>query len=216
MRRSVVLLAAAAAVLFPACRAAAADLELQQFAQKAPPSGSLLVATEKLGDPAFAKSVILIVDSDDQGTVGLMINRQTTVPISRIFKRKRAGSDPVYIGGPVELRSVQALLRSSVRVSDATRVVGSVYDTADRDAIEKGIDSRAGPSKFRLYLGYAGWGPGQLQHEISLGAWSMMAASAAIVFDSHPDSLWTRLNARLHMQIVKNVRHKTSEISMVR
>ncbi|MGH9654267.1 MAG: YqgE/AlgH family protein, partial [Bryobacteraceae bacterium] len=127
MRRSLVLLAATAAVLFPACRAAAAaDLELQQFAQKSPPAGRLLVATEKLGDPAFAQSVILIVDSDDQGTVGLMINRRTTVPISRIFKRKRAGSDPVYIGGPVELRSVQALLRSSVRVSDATRVVGGV------------------------------------------------------------------------------------------
>jgi putative transcriptional regulator len=215
MRRSLVLLAAAAAILLPAC-GAAAGLELLQFPQKPPPAGSLLVATEKLGDPAFAQSVILIVDNGGQGTVGLMINRRTKVPISRIFKEKRAGSDPVYIGGPVDFTSVQALLRSSSKVNGAMKVVGNVYDTADKDAIEKGIDTRASPSKFRLYLGYAGWGPGQLQHEIGLGAWSVMAGSPATVFDSHPDSLWTRLNARLHMQIVNNVQHNAKEISMVR
>jgi putative transcriptional regulator len=216
MRRSLVLLAAAAAILLPACRAPAAGLELLQFPQRPPPAGSLLVATKKLGDPAFAQSVILIVDSGSQGTVGLMINRRTTVPISRIFKEKRAGSDPVYIGGPVDFTSVQALLRSSSQVSGATKVIGDVYDTTEKDAIEKGIDTRASPSKFRLYLGYAGWAPDQLQHEIGLGAWSVMAGSPAIVFDSHPDSLWTRLNARLHMQIVKSVRHNAKEISMVR
>lgn len=199
MRCGLIGLAIAAGILLPATRAAA-QLEPQQQVH----TGNVLVATDKLGDPAFAQSVILIVNRDDQGTVGLMVNRRTNVPLSKIFPHhKRAGTDPVYIGGPVDLRLAQALLRSSSQIGNATRVLGEVYDTADRDAIEKGMDSHAGPSRFRLYLGYAGWAPGQLEREIMLGAWSVMDGSAAIVFDTHPDSLWTRLNSQLHMRVVR-------------
>lgn len=202
MRCALIGLTIAAGILLPLTRADA-QLEPQQEVR----AGNLLVATEKLGDPAFAQSVILIVNRDDQGTAGLMINRRTKVPLSKIFSRhKRAGSDPVYIGGPVDLTLVQALLRSPSRIGDATRVLENVYSTADKNAIEKGIDSRASPSRFRLYLGYAGWGPGQLESEIALGAWSVMDGSAAIVFDTHPDSLWMRLNAQLHMRVVRFLR----------
>src|SRR6202453_5500016 len=77
--------------------------------------GRLLVASRDLGDPNFAKTVILLVHySEDQGSVGLVINKRTDVPISRVFrdlKEASGRSDPVYIGGPVELNSVLALLK---------------------------------------------------------------------------------------------------------
>ncbi|MGH9584844.1 MAG: YqgE/AlgH family protein [Bryobacteraceae bacterium] len=217
MRRSLTILAAIAGIFLPLGSAAAGDFELLQSTEQDLRAGSLLVATEKLGDPAFAKSVILIVSRDNQGTIGLMINRRTDVPLSKIFpERKRAGSDPVYIGGPVELTLVQALLRSPSPIREATRVIGAVYSTSDKDVIERNIDSRASPSKFRMYLGYAGWGPGQLESEIRLGAWSVETGSAGVVFDSHPDSLWARLNARLHMQIVERLRPLAAGAPMVR
>jgi putative transcriptional regulator len=185
----------------------AGDFAALQVAENDVGVGKLLVASEKLSDPAFAQSVVLIVSRDsDHGTLGLMINHRTDIPFSKIFSNnKSAGNDPVYIGGPVELTLVQALVRSSSRIGKAVRVIEDVYNTSDKDAIEKGINSRADPSKFRLYLGYAGWAPGQLESEMRLGAWSVMNGSAGIVFDTHPDSLWSRLNSRLHMQIVQRL-----------
>jgi putative transcriptional regulator len=67
--------------------------------------------------------------------------------------------------------------------------------------IEKSIASRLDSSKFRVYLGYAGWAPGQLETEIRLGAWSVLEDRPQIVFDPNPDSLWSRLTQQSHMQI---------------
>jgi putative transcriptional regulator len=170
-------------------------------------AGKVLVATEKLGDPAFAESVILIISRDaDGGTLGLMINRRTQVPLSRLFdKNKHVGADPVYIGGPVDLTLVQALLRAPDHPERSTHLVDDVYSTADKRTIEDALRAQLGPSRFRLYLGYAGWAPQQLESEIRLGAWSVIDGSARIVFDPHPDSLWDRLDARRHMQIARFV-----------
>ena len=199
MRRALSFVAIFAAVMMPPSSARAGEGGQDELG-----IGKLLIANEKLGDPTFAESVIVIVSRDsDRGTVGLMVNRRTDVPLSRLFsKRKDVSDDPVYIGGPVDLTLVQVLLRSAFRVEKATRVIGDVYSTDDKNTIEKCI-SHSNPFRFHLYLGYAGWAPGQLESEIKLGAWSVMDGSPEIIFDSHPDSLWTRLNARLHMQIVE-------------
>ena len=165
--------------------------------------GDILVASEKLGDPNFAQSVVLLVQYDeDKGTVGLVINRRTEIPLSRIFpKTKHAPSDPVYMGGPVSVTAVQALLRLPQKSDQATPVVADVYVTGAKELIEKSVSSRVDPSKFRLYLGYAGWAPGQLEAEIDLGAWSVLHSNPDTVFDENPDSLWSRLTRESHMQI---------------
>src|SRR5690349_12583124 len=119
--------------------------------------GDILVANEKLADPNFAQSVILIVQYDDEhGTVGLVINRRTEIPISRIFpESKRASSDPVFMGGPVSITAAQALLRLSKKQDQATPVMADVYITGAKELIEKSVAARLDSSKFRLYLGYA-------------------------------------------------------------
>jgi putative transcriptional regulator len=167
--------------------------------------GDILVASEKLGDPNFARSVVLLVQYDeDKGTVGLVINRRTEIPLSRIFpKTKHAPSDPVYMGGPVSITAVQALLRLSKQTDQATPVVADIYVTGAKELIEKSVASRAGPSKFRLYLGYAGWAPGQLETEIELGAWAVLHSDPDTVFDENPESLWSRLRRESHMQIAR-------------
>jgi putative transcriptional regulator len=166
-------------------------------------TGSLLVASDKLADPNFAESVVLIVQYDpDEGTVGIVINRRSDITISRIFpKMKRASTDPVYMGGPVGITAVQALLRLPEKADQAAHVMGDVYVTGAKEVIEKSIAARAGPSKFRLYVGYAGWAPGQLEGEIRQGAWSVLNRGPKVVFDEDPDSLWDRLTRESHMQI---------------
>jgi putative transcriptional regulator len=166
-------------------------------------AGDVLVASEKLGDPNFAESVVLILEHDDNnGTLGVVINRRSEIPLSRVFPDiKGASSDPVYVGGPVSLSAVQALLRLPNETDDVRHVGGDIYATGSKDVIEKSVRSHAASSKFRLYAGYAGWAPGQLEAEIQIGAWQVLANRSKLSFDSDPDSLWSRLSRESHMQI---------------
>lgn len=165
-------------------------------------AADILVATEKLGDANFAQSVILIIQYNDQGTVGLIINRRTEIPLSKVFpKTKGATADPVYMGGPVGITAAEALLRLPKKADQAANIMADVYVTGAKGLIEKSVASRLDPARFRLYLGYAGWAPGQLEAEIQIGAWSVLSGRPNIVFDRDPDSLWSRLTRDLHMQI---------------
>lgn len=169
--------------------------------------GRLLVASRDLGDPNFAKTVILLVHYDeDKGAVGLVINKRTDVPISRVFHDlKEAGgrNDSVYIGGPVELNSVLALLKSASKPEGAERVFGDVYLISKRDLLSQTLASHTEAAMFHTYLGYAGWGAGQLEHEVELGAWHIVPGDAATVFHADPDSVWPRLIRRTETQIAR-------------
>jgi putative transcriptional regulator len=207
VRRIALISALAAVILFAgASRQQSKTLLVQHGSSDTPAVGRILVASEKLGDPNFSESVVLIVRYDsDTGTLGLMINRRSKVPISRIFPDVTgAKNDPVYVGGPVELSTVQALLRSPDKSDDLVHVLGSVYATASKDIIAKSITSGAEPSKFHLYLGYAGWAAGQLEAEMELGAWSVLRTTPDEIFDEDPDSLWTRLSRKAESQIAFN------------
>src|SRR5271170_2043436 len=167
--------------------------------------GRFLVASRDLGDPNFAKTVILLVHySADMGSVGLVVNRRTDVPISRVFHDlKEAGgrSDPVYVGGPVELNSVLALLKSASKLQGADRVFGDVYLISNKDLLAQTLASRAEATVFHTYIGYAGWGSGQLEHEVELGAWHIMPADVGTVFNADPDSVWEHLIHHTETQI---------------
>jgi putative transcriptional regulator len=167
--------------------------------------GRLLVASRDLGDPNFAQTVILLVRYDqDKGAVGLVINKRTDVPISRVFEDLKEAArrhDPVYVGGPVQLNTVMALLKSPSKPDGAAKVFGDVYLISDKDLLTRTLASSAEATVFHTYVGYAGWGAGQLEHEVELGAWHIMPADAAIVFHADPDSVWPRLIKRTETQI---------------
>src|ERR1700733_379886 len=167
--------------------------------------GRLLVASRDLSDPNFAKTVILLVHyNEGQGAVGLVLNKRTDVPISRVFHDlKEAGGrkDPVYIGGPVDLNSVLALLKAANKPENADKVFSDVYLISNKDLLTKTLASSAEATVFHTYIGYAGWGAGQLEHEVDLGAWHIMPADVGTVFHADPDSVWERLIRRTETQI---------------
>jgi putative transcriptional regulator len=171
--------------------------------------GKLLVASRDLSDPAFSESVILLVRYDEDGTVGLMINRRSGMTISRALRDLNLGSDstdPVYRGGPVEPVSVLALLRSRLQPEGAAPVFGDVFLVSTKDLLEKTLAKGPGPGEFRVYLGYCGWSRGQLENEVRQGSWHIFNRSADLVFDSEPDSMWRRLIARVEQNIAERRR----------
>jgi putative transcriptional regulator len=168
--------------------------------------GKLVVARRDAPDPAFAETVILLVRYDHTGTLGLMINRPTKVPISRALdplKGAKGRSDPVYAGGPVELPNVLGLLKANAMPDGAAHVTGKVYLLSSEALLEKTLAGRPDPEDFRVYLGYCGWGPGQLESESSRGFWQVLNANADIIFDAEPDTLWSRLIARAEQRIAR-------------
>jgi putative transcriptional regulator len=186
-------------VLWAACFTGLAQTPAEQQLR----AGDVLVASEKLGDPNFAERVVLILEHDEaSGTLGVIINHRTEVPLSRVFPDiKGASSDPVYVGGPVSLSAVQALLRLPKDRDELRHIAGDVYATGSKDVIESSVRARVASSKFRLYAGYAGWAPGQLEAEIQIGAWRVLPNRYTLSFDEDPDSLWSRLTRESHMQI---------------
>jgi Uncharacterized ACR, COG1678 len=114
-------------------------------------AGKLLVASRALADPNFAETVVLLVHSDAEGVVGLILNRPTDVPLSRVLEQFEAAkdrSDPVYLGGPVETPAVFGLLRSTAKLDGAEQVFSGVYLISTKTVFEKTISGRPAPAFF--------------------------------------------------------------------
>jgi len=169
-------------------------------------TGKFLVARRGLPSPVFAQSVIFLTHYDRKGAMGLIVNRPTDVPLSRALREipgSQAREDFLYEGGPVENRGVLALLRSRASVEDAQHVVGDVYLIASKALLEKTLANRPLPSAFRVYLGYSGWGPGQLEREMEFGSWHVLDPGAEAAFDKDPETLWSRLIQLTELQIAQ-------------
>ncbi len=162
-------------------------------------AGQFLVSNRNGTDPNFARTVILLARYDQTSAMGLIINRPSDVPLSRALKAIEAAKDrkePVYFGGPVGMTGALALLRSPSAPAEGANVIAGVHLISTRTLLEKTLAAGTPPSDLRVYLGYAGWGAGQLDMEVGLGWWHVMPAEAGMVFDSQPESLWTRLIRR--------------------
>jgi putative transcriptional regulator len=173
--------------------------------------GKILVADRKLKDPSFEKAVVYLITYDDQGAVGLILNRETDTPVTKILsgvKEAANRKDFAFQGGPVEPSSVMALYRTAASTGrrQGTRQVGrDVVALLDEAALRRALAAGADSSALRFYTGYAGWGPGQLENEVDVGAWTVLSGDSKTVFDSTPETLWDRLDRRKDERVVRAV-----------
>lgn len=205
MRVSVVVPLAVLAAVLAQSPVAEAQSKLVKHLQ----TGKLLVSPRDSPDPNFAKTVVLLVDFDEDGALGLMINQRTKIPLSRVLGQLKAASnrsDPIYVGGPVDGSSVLALMRANRSPGDAKRVLGDIFLVSSRALFEKALTDGADQDEFHAYVGYCGWGAGQLENEVDQGAWYIFDGAAKLVFDSDPSSLWTRLIGRVDQRVARGTR----------
>jgi putative transcriptional regulator len=157
-------------------------------------AGKVLIASRDLPDPNFSETVILLADHNSEGTMGLIINRQTEIPVARAFPQLKRVSPlgRIYAGGPVDTTKVLGLLRAKSPGKDVRQIASEIYLVATREPLEGLISSGTDPDHFRVYIGYAGWAPGQLEREAVAGAWHVVPGDPALVFDPDPSSVWRR------------------------
>ena len=156
-------------------------------------AGKLLVATETVRGEIFARTVILLLHYDESGAMGLVVNRPTEVEPAEVMddpETLSAYDGTLFWGGPVEMAGLRVLVRSDAPPEGAETIVGNVHLVSFEDAVRR---LPADAARLRLYLGYAGWAPGQLDGELAIGSWEVRAAADELVFAVDPRGLWQRL-----------------------
>ncbi|MDE2148465.1 MAG: YqgE/AlgH family protein [Gammaproteobacteria bacterium] len=170
-----------------------------------PGVGRFLVANRQVPG-GFAHSVILLVEVNQVGALGLVVNRPTQLRLAGLLPRVdelKGRQDPVYLGGPVAIDHLTLLIRSKAAPPDAVRVLGDVYVSASLETLRAVAGKASAGDRFRAYVGYAGWAPGQLGFEIARGDWLVVPANADDVFADDADGLWRQL---IHQQDYIKVR----------
>lgn len=165
-------------------------------------AGQLLIAMPQMQDHRFVRSVIFLCAHNEEGAMGIVVNKLIdTVTLPELLDKLGipaeglAGKARVHAGGPVE-EGRGFVLHSDDYVEDNTLVVGNMALTATLDIL-RAIGRGQGPRKSLLALGYAGWGPGQLDAEMQDNGWLHVAADEGIVFDGDIADKWQRALAKL-------------------
>jgi len=159
-------------------------------------AGRFLIASRRLEGPFFAESVILLLEYSPQGALGLVINRPTSTLLGDLLPeaaRLSERRDRVHIGGPVDPGKMAFLIRSDSEIPGAYRVIDGVYAIGSPKVLRGLIQSSASAADFRAFVGYAGWGPQQLDGELARGDWHVAAGRAQAIFDDAPGDLWQRV-----------------------
>jgi len=161
-------------------------------------TGSLLVATPLLDEPPFRRAVVLLLDHDEDGALGVVVNRAADLEVDKVLADWSSSvSEPgvLFMGGPVGTDSALAI----------AEVVDSVDPPGWRGCFGRIglLDLDAPPAllagairRMRIFAGYSGWGSGQLEDEIAEGAWYVVPSEADDVFSLNPNGLWRRVLRR--------------------
>jgi putative transcriptional regulator len=158
-----------------------------------PLTAILLTAGADVADPSFSDSVVLVMNNVGPAPAGVIINRPTQLAVSQLFPDLKSLAklhDRVYFGGPVEFGSVWFLFRSASPPEHAIQACDGVYFSANRELLLKLLGRTKPMDGLRIFLGYSGWGPGQLEAEIAHGDWTLERAKPDAIFSGKSEHPW--------------------------
>ena len=162
--------------------------------------GSFLISTSKMPDPRFREKLIYMCGHTEEGAIGLVVNNpMPDVRLDEILKSADIPVPdfelpPVYIGGPVEMGSGFILYSAEYHAQNQMQVSTTVSLSSDPEIL-RDIVLQAGPSRYLFLLGYAGWGPGQLENELTANGWLTLPAEDDVIF-SIPDAMKWKVAAQ--------------------
>ncbi len=153
--------------------------------------GTLLVAAPVMDDPNFRQTVILLCDHGAEGSFGLVLNQPTDVHLGDVMDSYFVDDPPLFLGGPVQRETLHFVHRYADAIPESISVLPNVQWGGTYDAVEARVQNEgAPPDQIRFFLGYTGWSPHQLQHEVEQDAWILTKARANWIFDTEPQALW--------------------------
>lgn len=172
-----------------------------------PSVGRLLISEPFLMDPNFKRSVVLIAEHQDEGTVGFVLNQPSALLLRDLIPELEAADFPVYIGGPVGTDTVHFIHRCYDRLNDGEEIAKGIYWGGNFETLKILLRNNSiGKEEIRFFIGYSGWGMEQLKRELKENTW--------IVSDQyHPDVVFNNNEEDLWREVIINLGPKYAHVS---
>lgn len=170
--------------------------------------GIFLFSSPRLRDPEFLHTVIFLISYEEEGGMGIIINRPTEIPLTEVIPELggvRELTSPLFVGGPVNRNMLLVLLQSDKPPSTAQKVFEDVYFADDKETITEVLENSNLHKKIRVYAGYSGWGPRQLDWEVERGDWIVVDADKEKLFNNDPSTVWPSIFETQKLIYVRNV-----------
>lgn len=162
-----------------------------------PAPGIFLIAGRGLRDPNFAETVVVLTHYDEkEGAAGVVVNRRTEVSVAHALEGVEGlegRADLLYVGGPVSRGSMTILLRAAEPPAGAEVLLPGVAVLRTPEELKEALAGEVAAGSLRIYSGYAGWAPGQLEAEIARGGWHLRPGEGRWIFDDTPTRVWKEL-----------------------
>jgi len=160
-----------------------------------PQKGDLLISEPFLPDPNFERTVLLICEHNEEGTIGFVINKKSNVSFDDVVDEVEGFKEKLYIGGPVQQNSLHFIHRTSQILNNSIKLLDDVYWGNDFDKLLSMINTRSlVSSDVKFFLGYSGWSPNQLKEEIKQNSWIIYRnPSSTQIFDYNSMDHWKKI-----------------------
>lgn len=164
-------------------------------------TGSILIAEPLMPDKHFSRSVVLLIDhKDDEGTLGIIINKRLNISLQKIVRNFefKNFNPPVFFGGPVAVDQLFFMHKSSIPIENSVEITKGLFWGGNIEQIDMLI--RTGQLKeneIRFYVGYSGWAAGQLKNELKQNSWAVTFASTEEIWYTEPSRMWDLMISKL-------------------
>lgn len=184
----------------------------EPFAESSLRAGTLLIASEHLQSTLFGHAVVLVTTHDENGTIGLILNKPLLV--EKPPELDLSGGDPaLFFGGPVAPHMLLALIRPQTHQLFEGGVNSDIYIVMGIDDILEAAHDLTPSAQVNLYSGYAGWAPGQIETEIAEGDWIVAPLDDGAVLDIPTEDLWRTLRTRWKGYWASTIQQPRSKLS---
>ena len=162
--------------------------------------GEYLIAAKHMGDPTFFRAAVLMLEHGDEGSMGLVVNRPSSVSVANALSKHFPVPESermIYFGGPVEPAALCILHNDEICGQEDHTLAPGIYIGSHDHVFENMVCENEADeeqhSDYRVFCGYSGWGPGQLDSELERGDWHIVPGKANYLFDSEPYEIWDLL-----------------------
>jgi putative transcriptional regulator len=157
-------------------------------------SGQLLVAEPFMLDPYFRRTVVLLCEHHEEGSVGFILNKKTEMKINDLIQEFPDFDAEVFYGGPVQTDTLHYVHNLGDLLEESVPIADGVWWGGDFENLKFLISSKlVEPHNIRFFVGYAGWSGGQLEEEMEIGSWVTAYMHPNYLFKSKPDDLWSQV-----------------------
>lgn len=156
-----------------------------------PAPGILLIADPFLKDPNFLRTVVILCEHKEEGSFGLVLNKQIEQTLGELISDLEGFMLPVYYGGPVQMNTIHFLHQCPDLIPESYKISNDIYWGGNFETVTALIKSNSiDLAKIKFFVGYSGWGDGQLSDELKEKSWLTVSATKSLVFDTEHDEIW--------------------------